>query len=409
MNRSVVVVGASLGGLRAAEQLRAHGFDGELTVVGEEPYAPYNRPPLSKDALANDHGGAASSLHGSLAFRAKHSVGNVSWLLGIRVESASLATRTLVLSNGRTLPFDGLVAATGLRPRRIPHLEPARGRHVLRTIDDAVALRADFHAGQRVVVVGGGFIGCEVASTAHALGAEVTIVEPLSVPMVRGVGEDIGAALMRHQIGCGVAFITGQGVATLTPEESDPGRVGGVVLNDGTTLPADVVVESVGSHPNVEWLAGNGLDLSDGLLCDNHMRVEGRPNVAAVGDVARFPNPDFGVVARRVEHWSIPSDTARRAAQSLSAHLNGGPVDDSVFAPLPTFWSDQFGLHLQSFGAPGLADHVEVICGDLSDLASGVVASYHLGDRLIGVLLINVPTAQHAHYRSLVLPRPHLV
>lgn len=409
MNRSVVVVGASLGGLRAAEQLRAHGFDGEITVVGEEPYAPYNRPPLSKEALAGDTSADASSLHRTLAFRAKHSVADVTWVLGARVESASLASRTLVLSDGRTLHFDGLVAATGLRPRRIPNLEPARGRHVLRTIDDAVGLRADLHAGQRVVVVGGGFIGCEVASTAHALGAHVTVVEPLTVPMVRGVGEDLGGALMRHHIGCGVTFITGQGVATLRPGESDHGRVGGVVLDDGTTLPADVVVESVGSHPNVEWLAGNGLDLTDGLLCDNHMRVEGRSDFVAVGDVARFPNPDFGVVARRVEHWSIPSDTARRGAQSLSSYLHGSPVADTVFTPLPAFWSDQFGLRLQSFGAPGLADRVEVIDGDLSDLPSGVATGYHLGDRLVGVLLINVPTAQHSYYRSLVLPQPHLV
>lgn len=409
MTRSVVVVGASLGGLRAAEQLRAHGFDGDLTVVGEEPYNPYNRPPLSKTALADDHGGDASSLHRSLAFRAKNSVSDVSWVLGARVESASLAARTLTLADGRTLHYDGLVAATGLRPRRIPPREPARGRHVLRTIDDAVALRADLGPGRKVVVVGGGFIGCEVASTAHSLGAEVTVVEPLAVPMIRGVGNEFGAALLRHHVGCGVAFITGQGVAALQPADTDPGRVGGVVLDDGTVLAADVVVESVGSHPQVEWLAGNGLDLTDGLLCDNHMRVEGRPDVVAVGDIARFPNPDFGVVARRVEHWSIPSDTARRAAQSLAAHLHGNPAEDTVFAPLPAFWSDQFGLRLQSFGVPGLADRVEVVDGDLPDLVSGVAACYHLGERLIGVLLVNVPTAQHAHYRSLVLPAPHLV
>ncbi len=409
MSRSVVVVGASLGGLRAAEQLRAHGFDGEITVVGEERYAPYNRPPLSKEALATDHGGDAAALERALGFRAKRGMSDVSWLLGTRVESASLSTRTVVLADGRTLAFDGLVAATGLRPRRLPHAEPGRGRHVLRTIDDAVALRADLRPGARVVVVGAGFIGCEVASTARSLGADVTVVEPLPAPMVRGVGEAVGRALLQHHVDAGATFITGLGVAGLEPSHADPGRVGGVVLDDGTVLPADVVVESVGSHPNVEWLAGNGLDLTDGLLCDNHLRVEGQPDLVAVGDIARFPNPNFGVVARRVEHWSIPSETARRAAQTLAARLCDSPVDDSVFAPVPTFWSDQFGLRLQSFGAPGLAERVEVVDGSLSNLDCGLAASYHLGTRLIGVLLVNVPAARHQQYRSLVLPQPHLV
>lgn len=410
MSQSVVVVGASLGGMRAAEALRAHGFTGELTVVGEEPHPPYTRPPLSKAALASyDGSGGAESLAESLRLRARSSLADVTWRLGVRVESASLEAGTLELSDGRALAFDGLVAASGLRPRRLPQAAPARGRHVLRTVEDADGLRTGLRPGARVVVVGAGFIGCEVASTARSLGADVTVIEPMSVPMMRGVGATLGRALQSHHERSGVRFVTGQGVAGLTESPHAAGRVARVVLDDGTVLDADVVIESMGSYANVEWLSGNGLDLTDGLLCDNHMRVEGRAGLVAVGDVARFPNPAFGVTPRRVEHWCVPGDTARRAAQSLAAHLAGVVVDDSEFAPVPAFWSDQFGLRLQSFGAPGLGDRVEVVEGDLCDLERGAAVTYHLGPRLIGVLLVNVPVARHQHYRALVVPQPQLV
>lgn len=406
MPQTVVVVGASLGGLRAAEQLRAQGFSGRLVVIGDEPHMPYNRPPLSKESLlGSEPGVTAEQLAAGLAFRPRSSATGIEWVLGTPVASADLGARTVTLADGTSYAYDALVVATGLRPRRLPAVVPSAGRHTVRTAADAAGLRREIRPGARAVVVGGGFIGCETASTLDSLGCDVAVVEPLPVPMVRGVGHDVGAALLAHHRAAGVRFITGQGVDELVGGDA----VQGVLLDDGTLLDADVVVESVGSHCNVEWLAGNGLDLSDGLLCDNDLRVEGRPDVVAVGDIARFPNPRYDDVPRRVEHWSIPTDTARRAAATLVAHLDGGEPPAEPFAPLPSFWSDQFGLRLQSFGAPGLADSLEVVEGDLARLDDGAAVLYRRDDRVVGVLLVNVPASRHGEYRSLVAGPVQLV
>ncbi len=406
MPRTVVVVGASLGGLRAAEQLRAQGFDGHVVVVGDEPHMPYNRPPLSKESLLGSGSSVtAEELATGLAFRPRASATGIEWRLGAAATGADLRARTVSLADGHVLEYDALVVATGLRPRRLPQAEPAGGRHVVRTADDAARLRAEAVPGARVVVVGAGFIGCETAATLHALGCDVVVVEPFPVPMARGVGTDVGAALLAHHRASGVRFITGQGVAELRGTE----RMTGVVLDDGTVVECDLVVESVGSHCNVEWLDGNGLDLSDGLLCDNDLRVEGRPDVVAVGDIARFPNPRFDDVPRRVEHWSIPGDSAKRAAAAVIAHLSGEPLEAPPFAPLPAFWSDQFGLRLQSFGSPGLADSVEVVEGSLDRLEDGAAVVYRRSGATVGVLLVNVPVARHPSYRSLVLASDQLV
>ena len=311
----------------------------------------------------------------------------------------------MTLEDGDVLAYDALVVATGLRPRRLPQALPVGGRHVVRTAGDAARLRAEVGPGTRAVVVGAGFIGCETAATLHALGCDVVVVEPQAVPMLRGVGVEVGGALLEHHAAAGVRFIAGQGVAQLLGDD----RVAGVVLDDGTVLHCDLVVESVGSHCNTEWLQGNGLDLSDGLLCDNDLRVEGRPDVVAVGDIARFPNPRYDEVPRRVEHWSIPTDTARRAAASVVAHLSGGVPELPAFAPLPAFWSDQFGLRLQSFGAPALADTTEVLKGSLDDLDEGAAVAYRRAGRTVGVLLVNIPVSRHADYRSLVTTAPALV
>jgi NADPH-dependent 2,4-dienoyl-CoA reductase/sulfur reductase-like enzyme len=403
---TVVVVGASLGGLRAAEQLRAQGFDGSLVVLGDEPHMPYNRPPLSKEALLGSGADVtADELVSGLAFRPRAAATGIDWRLGRAVTSADLRARTVTLGGEEVLAYDGLVAATGLRPRRLPQVQPAGGRHVVRTAGDAARLRRDIGPGTRAVVVGAGFIGCETAATLRGLGCDVVVVEPQEVPMLRGVGAEVGAALLEHHAAAGVRFVTGQGVARLVGDD----RVTGVVLDDGTLLHCDVVVESVGSHCNTEWLAGNGLDLSDGLLCDNGLRVEGRRDVVAVGDIARFPNPRFDDVPRRVEHWSIPGDTARRAAASVIAHLSGDDPAAEPFTPLPAFWSDQFGLRLQSFGAPGLADSVDVVEGHLGRLGDGTAVVYRLAGEPVGVLLVNVPVSQHAGYRALLTTTPQLV
>ncbi|HEY8482854.1 MAG TPA: FAD/NAD(P)-binding oxidoreductase [Spirillospora sp.] len=375
----IVVAGASLGGLRAAEQLRAAGHTGEIVVIGDEPHPPYNRPPLSKEALAGE-----ISLD-RVAFRMRPSVSDVVWRLGTAVVRADLAARTLHLSDGTQVGYDGLVVATGLRPRRLDVPGAGPSRHVVRTLDDAAGLRRRLGPGVRVAVVGAGFIGCEVAATARTLGADVTVVAPEEQPMLRPLGAALGAELRRRHERRGVRFLLGRTVARLTEA--------GLELSDGTAVDAEVVVEAVGSVPCVEWLDGNGLDLSDGVLCDGDLRVEGRPEVVAVGDVARFPNPRYDDVPRRVEHWSIPTDTARHAARTLLGR------DTGPFMPLPSFWSDQYDLRLQSFGAPGLGDDVRVLEGDLEDEA---VVGYHRDGRLVGVVMLGA-VKRHAHYRKLLL------
>ncbi|MFI0237939.1 NAD(P)/FAD-dependent oxidoreductase [Streptomyces sp. NPDC016845] len=398
MSAPVVVVGASLAGLRAAEQLRAAAWRGPVTLVGDEPHMPYNRPPLSKEVLA----GTAS--FDSLAFRPRASVADVEWRLGTRAVRAELDRQTVELSDGRTLAYSGLVVATGMRPRRLRCPGPAAGRHTVRTVDDAQRLRTALtRPGARVVVVGAGFIGCEVAATAVTLGAaEVTVVDPLPLPMVGPLGEPLARALRARHERRGVRFVLGTGVAGFDGD----GRVTGVLLADGAVLGADVVVESVGSVANTEWLDGNGLDLTDGVRTDEHLRVGGRPDVVAVGDVARFPNARYDGVPRRVEHWSIPTDTAKHAAKVLAAHLSGAGADLAPFAPLPTFWSDQHDFRIQSFGAPVLGkDDMRVLGGDLD---GDPVVGYHRAGRLVGVVALGGQgaTAAAARYRAELLEPP---
>jgi 3-phenylpropionate/trans-cinnamate dioxygenase ferredoxin reductase subunit len=465
MTKHVAIAGAGLGGLRAAEQLRAAGHTGPITVVGAEPHMPYNRPPLSKELLAHELADAEATpeanaddltaLHQRVAFRHRASIADVTFRLGVPVTGVDLraagpAGSELALADGGAVRFDGLVVATGLRPRRLNVPGPAgpgSGRHVLRTLDDCASLRAGLRAAlagadaaasdgfrrPRVVVVGGGFVGCEVACTALSLGCGVTVVEPAGPPMLRVLGERLARAVQRAHEGAGITFVLGQAVIGYAGHD----RVTGVVLADGTdtgsarvsggpasgaALPADLVVEAIGSLPNTEWLAGGGLDLTDGVLCDNSLSavtsagpsasvtsasvtsasVTSAP-VTAVGDVARFPNPLFDDVPRRVEHWSMPTDTARRAAATLHAMMAGDQVDPNPFRPLPYFWSDQGDLRLQSFGSPGLADDVVIAEGDLDELDKGLLATYHRGGRLVGSVAFNLPPSRYRALREALL------
>lgn len=391
-----VVVGASMGGLRAAEAVRKAGFTGEITVIGDEPHMPYNRPPLSKDALLGSTGAA------DLAFRVPRAAHDVQWRLGERVIAADLTARMVTLDSGEVLSWSGLVVATGLSPRRVPIPGPSTGRYVIRTLDDVAALRRELTPGSRLVVIGAGFIGCEVAAAARGFGVEVDVVAPESVPIERPLGEHLGNALRRRHEARGVRFHLGR--LPVSFEGRD--RVASVVLDDGTELAADTVIEAVGCTPNTGWLKGNGLDLSDGVLCDNLLRVEGRAEVVACGDVARFPNPLFDDVPRRVEHWTMVTDTAKKAGDSLGRHLIGADADPAPFAPIPSFWSDQYELRLQSFGAVGLgAQDVRVLEGDLDD---EVAVGYHRDGRLVGVVLIGM-AARYQHYRTLIADGPTLV
>lgn len=392
----VAVVGGSLAGLRAAEQLRAHGHSGSITVFSAEPHLPYNRPPLSKEALGGQVSAEPQDLAARLAFRRRASVADVDFRLGARVATAELARRELTLDTGEVVTYDGLVAATGLRPRRLSVPGPEHGRHVLRTVEDCAGVRAALRPRSRVVVVGGGFIGCEVAGTLRTLGHDVTVVEPAGAPMQRVLGADLSNSVQRHHAGHGIGFVIGTGVSAFTGADA----VAGVQLGTGETLDAELVVEAVGSACNVEWLAGQGLDLGDGVLTDNHLAVVGADDVVAVGDLARFPNPLFDGVARRVEHWSIPTDTAKRAAATLCRRFSGEPDDATPFAPIPAFWSDQLDLRLQSYGSPALADEIRVEEGDLGDLTGGVLVTYHRGGNHVGTVAVNLSPARHRVLRE---------
>jgi 3-phenylpropionate/trans-cinnamate dioxygenase ferredoxin reductase component len=389
--RHVAVVGGSLAGLRSAEQLRALGHTGPITVFSAEAHLPYNRPPLSKEALSEFDSTTAEELAARLAFRRRSSVADVDFLLGEPVASADLRNQHLTVKSGAAIEYDALVVATGLRPRRLEVPGSERGRHVLRTVEDCLGLRAALKPGARAVVVGGGFIGCEAAGTLRSLGHDVTVVEPAGPPMQRVLGTDVAAAVQRHLAAAGIDFVIGTGVEGFTGD----GVVTGVTLGTGETLAADIVVEAIGSVCNTEWLGGQGLDLSDGVLTDNRLAVAGTTGVVAVGDLARFPNPLFDDVPRRVEHWSIPTDTAKRAAATLL-----DTPDDAPFAPIPAFWSNQLDLRLQSYGSPALADEIRLEEGTLDDLTGGVIATYRREHRHVGTVAVNVLPARHRELRE---------
>ena len=383
----VLIAGAGLAALRTAEALRASGYLAEIVVVGDEQYPPYNRPPLSKEALAGE------PAFEQLAFRQKASTEDVVWRLGESVVSADLAGRTVTLGGGDVLTWDALVAATGVRARVLPIAggDSVR-RHVVRTLDDALALRPLLTPGTRVVILGAGFIGCEVAATATQLGCAVTCVALDPLPMLRPLGPEVATELMRRHEERGITFRLGVSVSAMAAN----GAAVDLQLSDGTSVVADVVVEAVGSVCAVGWLDGNGLDLSDGVLVDSALRplVDGSPldGVAVVGDIARFPNALFGTDSWRVEHWSLPSDTGRRAGAVLGAHLAGEGYTEVVavpFEPIPSFWSDQFDVRLKSYGMPGLADPdgIRLLEGDLGDEC---VIGYHRGDDLMGVVGIGM-------------------
>jgi 3-phenylpropionate/trans-cinnamate dioxygenase ferredoxin reductase subunit len=392
-----VIVGGSLAALRSAEALRKGGFPGEIVVIGDEPHMPYNRPPLSKDALfpPRDDAGSAPDL----SFRIPRHAQDVQWRLGERVTAADLAARTVTLAGGETLRWDGLVVATGLRPRRLAVPGPQAGRHVIRTLDDAAAFRKELTPGARLVVIGAGFIGCETAAVARAAGLDVDVVAPEQVPIERPLQALLGQAVQQRHEAQGVRFHLG----AVPVRFGGADRVTSVTLSTGEELPADLVIEAVGCSPNTEWLDGNGLDLTDGVLCDNLLRVEGRPDIVACGDIARFPNPLFGDVPRRVEHWTMVTDTGKKAGHTLAQHLTAAtaqaPAPAVPFAPIPSFWSDQYDLRIQSFGAVSLgSDDVRVLEGDL---AADVAVGYHRADRLVGVVLIGL-AHRYAHYRALI-------
>ena len=396
MQHPVVIVGASMGGLRCAESLRRFGYLGPITVIGEEPWKPYNRPPLSKEVLAKEVS------HSAVAFEERSSTADVNWILGTRAVSLDVEHNTVTDSEGQTHPYSALVIATGLRPKRIVvRNSELSNRFALRTLDDAMALREQLQPGKNVVIVGGGFIGCEVAATARKLGANVTVIHNAAHPMLRQLGEELASQLQLRHEAEGVRFMLKRSVEDLIGET----KITGVKVDDGTVLDCDVLVEAVGSIANVEWLSNNNIDRNDGVLVDSALRAVRKDdspikNVFAIGDVARFANPIFDLVPRRVEHWNMPTETAKRAASVIAAMLNQAPnypaILDDDFRPLPSFWSDQYENHLLAFGLTSLADRAELVAGEIS---GECVFEYYREDQLVGVCGIGMRSVVQG-YRS---------
>ncbi|MFF8842212.1 NAD(P)/FAD-dependent oxidoreductase [Streptomyces sp. NPDC015127] len=367
--RTVTVVGASLAGLYAARQLRAQGFDGRLVIVGEERHRPYDRPPLSKDFLT----GTADEAHLALADAEEETELAAEWLLATRARGLDARGRTLLLDNGRTLATDGLVIATGASARPLPGADGLAGVHTLRTLDDAYALREALSGtSRRVVVIGGGFIGAETASSCASLGHEVTVVEAAPLPLVPQLGPDMAAVCAALHRRGGTELITGTGVAGLHGGDA----VTAVELADGRVLPADVVVVGIGAVPNTRWLAGSALLVNDGVLCDDGCATA-LPQVVAVGDVAR-------VGAVRAEHWTSATEQPAVAVRNL---LAGRTVEH--VRPLPYFWSDQYGARIQFAGRRRDRDVVRVAEGSPEE--GSFLALYEREGRTTAVLAVDRP------------------
>lgn len=366
--RTVAVVGASLAGLRSVEELRNQGFAGRIVVIGEEVHAPYDRPPLSKAFLAGTLPADELALSDE-DFDAE-------WRLGVRADRVDPHAGEIHLSTGEVARADGVVIATGGRPRTLPGTSALSGVHTLRTLDDAVALRADLQPGARVVVVGAGWIGAEVASTCRSLGLEVTVVEAAFVPMERALGPMLGSLCAELHADHGVDLRLGVGVESFSHNSS---RVTGVLLRDGSQLPADVVVAGIGMEPATGWLRGSGLPLDNGVLCDTGC-VTSIPSVVAVGDVARYRTSGGNLV--RHEHWTNASEQPVVAVRNL---LAGTTVES--FRPSGYVWSDQYGVRLQVAGETSGVDEIAVIDGSPDDRK--FVAEFRRAGQAVGVLAMN--------------------
>ncbi|MFI1032644.1 NAD(P)/FAD-dependent oxidoreductase [Streptomyces sp. NPDC020951] len=364
MNR-IVVVGASAAGLAAVETLRREGHAGPLTLIGDEPHLPYDRPPLSKQVLASEWEEHRLPLRpaGDLAAL------DLDLRLGVAATGLDVAGRGVRLADGTEVPYDGLIIATGVRPRRLP----GEGAHVLRTLEDALTLRERLTPGRRLVVVGAGFLGAEAAAVAWRLGAEVTLLEPAAVPLAHAVGERVGRVLSRAHLDRGVNLRCGVTVTEVTED--------GVRLGDGEIVEADEVLVAIGSTPNTDWLAGSGLAVGDGVVCDEY--CEAARNIYAAGDVARWHNPLFGT-SMRIEHRTNAAEQGMAAARNLLA-----PDARKPFAPVPYFWSDQYDMKIQAYGFLRGHDEVAVVEGDLA--ARRFVAVYRTGDRVSGALAVGMP------------------
>lgn len=387
------MVGASLAGLRAAEGLRRFGFDGELTVVGAESHLPYDRPPLSKQVLTGKADVADVELERADGL-------DVQWLLNTKATGLDIQKRRVQVDPvaatspaGGTdeLAYDLLVIATGAAPRILPAFEPPTGALYLRTVEDALRIRQALLQAQQAIVIGAGFIGLEVASSATSLGVEVTVLEALPVPLSRAIGDEMGRAVADFHRRNGVNVRTGVAVDNIVGS----GQVEGVRLSDGELVRGQLVVVGVGVSPVTRWLEGSGIDLGDGVLCDGSLRVTSGghpiPGVVAAGDVARWLHPTYGTRVR-VEHWTNAVEQGEAAARTLMM----GEAAPS-FSPVPYFWSDQHGAKIQFVGDASEWDDSVVTDGTVED--DRFVVAYGRRGTLIAALGMRRPAKVMAMQR----------
>lgn len=372
---SVAIIGASLAGLRAAETLRTAGYDGRVDMIGAEPHRPYNRPPLSKALLTGDLDPTMISLEGDEGIGAH-------WHLGDPAVHLDCRSRVVELASGNIVRFDRAIIATGARarwPQLIPH---AAGIHTLRTLDDAVSLRADLVPGKRLLIIGAGFIGCEVAASARKLGVDVAMIDKATAPLAGAIG-DVPASLLawKHREHA-VRTHFGQAITRVHLRQ---GRFAGVELTDGTRVPGDLAVIGMGAEPCVDWLESSGLVIDDGVVCDSTLKAVGSDCIFAAGDVMRWPHPALGGKLVRAEHWT------NAAASGVTAAHNLLQVRTRTFDLLPEFWSDQYELSIRGVGITNLGADFRIVHGSIE--ADAFVGVYESNGRVVGAIAVNANRA----------------
>ena len=383
MTGRIVVVGASVAGIRAAQALREKGYQGRITVLGEETEIPYDRPPLSKELLS----GSVAEDDIRLTGEGELALAGIAVRLGVRAVGLDPERRRVLVADGDPVDYDAVVIATGVRARTLPTDAQV---HTVRTLADIRLLRERLAAGGDLVVIGGGFIGAEVASTAMGLGTvRATIVEAAPVPFARVLGPEVGELVSGLQIAHGVDMIAGVGVRQVLRAGQDAV----VVLADGRELTASVVVAGIGCVPNTEWLASAGIPVADGVVTDEYCRVVAAPGVYAIGDVARWLDPRSGE-RLRTEHWT----NAHQQAE-LVAHNIVHPQDLRAASKAPYFWSDQHGVRIQMVGHAHEGDEVELVELDGPRYRRSV-ALYHRGDELTAAVGFGQPRAISALRRG---------
>lgn len=381
--RGVLVVGASAAGLATAEALRRGGYTGTLTLLGAERHLPYDRPPLSKHVLGGQWEAGRTGLREPEALAAL----GAEFVLADPAVALDPEARTVLASSGRRFRAESVVIATGLRARTLPGQDTLAGVHVLRTLDDALALRAALPPGARLVVVGDGVLGSEIAATACGMGACVTLVGPQPAPMASQLGPDVAGLLAGLHLERGVRLRSGAGVCALV---ASAGRVAGVRLDTGETLPADVVVVAIGASPATEWLSGSGLRTQDGVVCDSRLRAA--DGIYAAGDVARWHHDALGSLVR-LENRTNATEQALAVANVILG-------DERPYRPVPYFWTDQFDARIQVYGRPASDADISVVEGEFA--ARRFVAVYRRAGTVTGVLGWNMPKQARLH-RQLVV------